>query len=183
MDRLKILLAALVVGLAGILSASAEAIKAGDSREAVIDALGEPDGGVTMGDTEFLYYKRGQVEIKNGQVSNHTIVSQAEADALAAKRQEAENKYFAEMEKQKERQRERAAARQAAATPDKKVKGAKLTPAEIRKQAEIEAKIQEGLKTPGIKTSARKLRKYRRGRSQSAIDAREAELRKQYEQD
>ncbi len=181
MNILKIFATTLLIGSAGMMTARAE-IEEGDTREAVIEALGEPNGTVMLGETEILYYKRGQVDIRDGKVAKQSIVSEAEAEELAKKRQEEENKYFAEIEKQKAQRRAAAAARAEAAAP-KEGEAAAPTADDLRKKAEIEAKIQEGLKDPGIKTSSRKLRKYRRGRSQSAIDAREAQLRKEYETD
>ena len=50
----------------------ADEIKIGESRAAVVKALGRPQGRIMQGEREILTYDRGTVELKNGSVSSFT---------------------------------------------------------------------------------------------------------------
>jgi len=75
----------------GVILASAEAIKVGDTSETVIKELGKPQGRISSGIHDVFLYDRGKVELKEGLVTNIELVSAEEAAArkmAQAKRQE-----------------------------------------------------------------------------------------------
>lgn len=75
----------------GVIRASAEEIKHGDTAETVIRELGTPQGRITSGIYEVYLYARGKVELKSGRVTSVELVSAEEAAArkmAQAKRQE-----------------------------------------------------------------------------------------------
>jgi hypothetical protein len=63
----------LVVG--ATVGLSAWAVKPGDSRQAVTEELGPPQGRIQSGDQEILYYERGTVQFKDGKVVNSELIS------------------------------------------------------------------------------------------------------------
>lgn len=171
-------LAGLLLLLGRVAPVQAIEINVGDARDEVLNALGEPDGVVVFGDTEVLYFRRGQVDIQDSKVIRHTILSEEDFEALKAKREQ-ERLLRA---REAERQRAQAAAAQAE-EQSRAVKDPEKEAAEARRQAEIDRKVQEGMNKPSVTTSSAKLRKYRRGRSASALEKREAQLREKYEQE
>jgi len=50
----------------------------GDSLDTVLAVLGQPQGRLRKGDTEILLYDRGNVDVRNGVVVAHSVVSEAE---------------------------------------------------------------------------------------------------------
>lgn len=184
-------------------ASSADEVKVGDSRDAVLKALGDPSGTASFGTSEVLHYPRGQVDLKDGKVVGSTVISQAEFDRRERQR-------AAEAERLQKEAAERAAAAPPPAALAPAPNTREMSPAEevaywetyqrenpgapvsgqlaaarqraeeqARKDAEIEAKVQEGMRDPPSDMSSRKMRKYRRGRSESQLEAREKQLREQ----
>lgn len=77
-------LAATMLGLAAL--ARAGDIEIGDPAAKVRDLLGEPRGDIRSGSYELLQYNRGRVELRDGVVTSVDLVSEAEAVARAAQR-------------------------------------------------------------------------------------------------
>ena len=200
----------LSIGRAGDLLA--DDIEIGDTRDDVIKALGEPDGSVALGDTEVMFYSRGQIDIKDGKVAHHDVISQEEFEArqqsrLKAQREQSRRaaEQLAQTKVQKSAQPKPASTEQQLADMSgeeqvaywrdyqRKNPGADVSAQlrkararageEAEKKAEIEQKIAEGMKNPPIKMSRSKLRKYRRGRSKAALEARNEQLRLEFEAD
>lgn len=65
----------------GVAGAVAETVELGASREQVIESLGEPLGAATMRGVEVLYYARGQVDLREGQVIRTSVLSKADYEA------------------------------------------------------------------------------------------------------
>jgi len=201
--------ALLVFGSAGALLA--DDIEIGDTRDGVINTLGKPDGRAVLGDTEVLYFPRGQVDIKDGNVVRLDMISPAELDARRQSRLKAEQEQRGQAaEQQTQLMAQKNAQPEPAPTGpqlaqmsgeeqvaywmnyQRKNPGANVSAQlrtaraqvaeDARKKAEIEQKIEEGMKYPPYKMSASKLRRYRRGRSKATMEMRREQLRKQYEQ-
>ncbi len=64
---------------AGSLATSHGDVAVGDTRETVMETLGEPEGKVEATGQEALSYDRGHVILRNGRVVSHSIVSEEEA--------------------------------------------------------------------------------------------------------
>lgn len=60
----------------------AQDVKRGDSRESVLEKLGNPRGRLTSGDYEVYTYERGKIELRNGHVVEVDLISAAEAETL-----------------------------------------------------------------------------------------------------
>ena len=170
--------AVLLMFFGQVTSAQSEEVDIGDTRDEVTKVLGKPEGNVVFGDIEVLYFNRGQVDIKDDKVVSHTILSGEEFEALEAKREQERSRRAEEANKQRVK---------ASAAPAKKQPPSKDDPekkaAEARRQTKIDGKVEAGMHLPPIKTSARKRRKYRRGRSPSAVKMRETQLREKYEKE
>ncbi|MEI7879389.1 MAG: hypothetical protein WCI95_00810 [bacterium] len=67
----------------GVIMASAEAIKPGDTVETVIQELGKPQGRISSGIYDVFLYDRGKVELKDGLVTSVELVS---AEVAAARK-------------------------------------------------------------------------------------------------
>jgi len=78
-------------------------VNIGDSRDDVVQALGQPKGTTTFAGTEVLHYPRGRVEMESGRVASYSLMTPEELAALTAKRL-----------KEEEARRERDALRRAA---------------------------------------------------------------------
>ena len=61
-------------------------VRIGDSRDSVVEALGEPQGTTAFADVEVLYYPRGKIEIESGHVVSHSLISQEELEKQTEKR-------------------------------------------------------------------------------------------------
>ena len=59
--------------------------KQGDTRDQVLDSLGQPSGKMMLVPQEILYFDRGTVELTDGKVTKVKLVSQADAEARIAK--------------------------------------------------------------------------------------------------
>jgi len=80
-------LAGLTFSLIGVGSAFGE-VSVGDTREQVIETLGQPKGYIGSASHQVYYFDRGEVIFRNGLVQSHTLVSQAEAERQDARRAE-----------------------------------------------------------------------------------------------
>jgi hypothetical protein len=58
----------------------ASEIKIGDSKETVLEVLGEPTGFMSINETLVLLFDRGEVVLKNSTVSDFELISQEQAD-------------------------------------------------------------------------------------------------------
>ena len=159
-------------------------IEKGDTRAFVIEMLGEPEGLMGNADYEILYFERGQVVLEGGKVVSAELVSEAEAaQRKVARVREAEARQRAADEALRRQQppSKPAAAKRApakkpvASGPPQSVKD--LSP---EQEAELEARIAAGINEPPEKMSRSKLRRYRRGRSASALDKRESQITSAY---
>lgn len=116
--------------------------------------------------------------MEDGKVVGSSILSESEF----RRRQQAR---LAEEEEARQAAEEAAAA--APPTPMSEVAEDEVAPtreeieALARRQAEIEAKIEEGMRDPPRDMSSRQVRRFRRGRSESLLEEREAQLREQFE--
>ena len=159
-------------------AAQSEEVDIGDTRDEVTKALGKPQGNAVFRDIEVLYFKRGQVDIKDDKVVSHTILSEEEFETLEAKRELERLRRAEEANKQKVKASAASANNQPPSKDDAEIKAA-----EARRQAKIDKKVEEGMHIPPIKTSGSKFRRYRRGRSPSAVKMRDAQLREKYEKE
>jgi hypothetical protein len=210
------ILGVLAWGLTAAMPAWSAEVELGASREEVIAKLGESAGVVIMRGVEVLYYPRGTVELRDGEVVRSTVLSEAEyraeqqrlaeeaevrrqaAEEAAARRAEEGRAKLAEI-KEKDTLAGRSATQQLAfwkrfqrQYPEVDV-GAEIRTAEseVKRQAEaaivLEGRVQEELAKPPPGLSRSKMRRYLRGRSESAVAEREAEIRerlqRQMEQD
>lgn len=76
---------------------SAWAVKPGDSRQAVTEELGAPQGCIQSGDQEILYYERGSIQLKAGKVVATELLS---TDQLREKHEAAERARAASVQAQ-----------------------------------------------------------------------------------
>jgi hypothetical protein len=198
----------------GVYAASpawAAEVELGATRAEVIDKLGEPAGVVMMRDIEVLFYSRGQVDLRDGEVVRSTILSEAEyeaeqqrlAEEAEARRKAAEEAAARRAEEGRQRLQEiqdedtlagRSASQRLAfwrgfqkQYPEVNVRS-EIRAAEAEVQAQqhaaivFEGRVQEELAKPPPGLSGSQLRKFRRGRSESAVAEREAEIREQLKQ-
>ena len=89
MHPIKTVLALWIACLAFIMhrgTALSDEINVGDTRDEVIQALGEPKGSSAFAGIEILYYPRGQVEIESGKVVSHSLITPGELEARTKKR-------------------------------------------------------------------------------------------------
>ena len=177
----------------------------GASREEVIDMLGEPEGSVNGGGVEVLRYRLGIVELEDGFVMSSDLMTEEvfEHRRLAKEKKISEEKRRAEEARDcrvadgtAELKRVEADESFAKTSATDRLKywqdfrrkypevdvSSQLRAAqsegegqEIR-MAELEEEFRQGMRQPPIRTSSRKLRKYRRGRSAGAIAKRESQL-------
>lgn len=175
----KHLMAIATVAILSTAFAVAQDVKTGDSRETVVRTLGNPAGNVSFGNQEVLYYPRGEVSLEDGKVVGSSILSESEF----RRRQQAR---LAEEEEARKAAEEVAAAAPPVpasepAVEEEDAPTQEELEAEARRQAELEARIEEGMRDPPRNMSSRQLRKFRRGRSASLLEEREAQLREEFE--
>lgn len=61
-------------------------VHVGDSRDRVVETLGEPEGTTEFANIEVLYYPRGKIEIESGHVVSHNLISPEELETQTEKR-------------------------------------------------------------------------------------------------
>lgn len=80
-------------------SSSAADPKIGDSKDQVLDALGNPKGRMLMKNIEAFFYDRGSVELTGGQVSAVKLISEEQLAQKKANQIEQDRRNAAEREK------------------------------------------------------------------------------------
>jgi len=187
---------------------AAGAIEEGDSKDSVIESLGEPLGALNAGGLEVLQYKLGTVELQDGIVASSDLITEEVFDL----RQAANEKRMAEEKRRAEEAREQRIADGTAELkrieedesfaskpaserlkywqsfrgkyPEVNV-SSQLSAAqsEVRgeeaRMAELKVKYEEGMQWPSFRPSKRKLRKFRRGRSRTWTEERSNQLKEE----
>ncbi len=98
-----VLVAAVWLAAAAIAAAEGE-IAVGDPRSHVLDVLGPPAGFLVTDDAEVFYYFRGEVALRNGIVTRHTLLPEEDARrARELEAREVEEYRRAEAEKRERR--------------------------------------------------------------------------------
>ncbi len=172
----------LMIGIATLLSvgvATADEVNPGDSRETVLRTLGNPSGTVMFGDVEILHYPRGQVELEHGKVVGSSILTEAEFRRREAARRAEEEEEVARRQAEEQEARERVLEEQEVAEEEPVER--EDPEAMARREAELEARIAEGIRQPPHDMSSRRLRRFRRGRSESLLELREEQIREEFE--
>ena len=180
-------------------------IAEGAARDDVIEALGEPLGSMTGGGVEMLWYARGTVALQDGVVVSSDVVSREaferrEAEQVQRAEEERERAEAARTKRlaagaaelERMQNDETFAAKPATQRLDywlnfrRRYPGINVSSqirearseagANQQRMAKLDRQFQEGMRQPPIRTSSRKLRKFRRGRSQAAIKMRAEQL-------
>ena len=79
-------------------------VKVGDAKEAVRQALGPTQNYAKLGEKEFLYYKLGHVVVKDGKVSEVSLISKE----AYKEREQAKKQYAAQQAAERKAEREQA---------------------------------------------------------------------------
>jgi hypothetical protein len=177
-------------------------IEEGDTRPFVIEVLGEPAGSMGGGEYEILYFERGKVVLESGKVKSADLISQEAADRrrVARLKEQQERQQAADSAlsrggvsgdgASKEASTAKSTSAETAPAQSKPAKAGKAAepPKSVddlsdEQKAELNKRIAEGIDTPPIKMSKRKLRRYRRGRSPSQLAQREQQITDAYLQE